>query len=80
MLTKTEKPIVRELIEDLRCWQVGSITMNDYFSKRERKGRPLKLKEQRLLYEQVHRSNVIKISYMREHKKLVSVFSLVKSV
>ena len=76
MLTQTEAPLIRELVGNMRSWQVKSIALTDYIAMALKKGHPLSLKEQCLLSEQARRSRVIQITYRRPGKNVETIFNL----
>lgn len=80
MLNQVEAPLIKELIKNMRRWQIKSISLTDYISMLLRNGKPLNVKEQCLLSEQARRSRVIKITYRRPEKNVETVFNLRESI
>lgn len=80
MLNQVEAPLIKELVKNMRRWQIKSISLTDYISMLLRNDKPLNVKEQCLLSEQARRSRIIKITYRRPEKSVETVFNLQESI
>lgn len=76
MLTKTEAPLIKELIDNMRRWHLKKIALKEYQARILRKGHALNLKEQYLLSEQARRSRVIRITYRQATNQIETIFNL----
>lgn len=76
MLTQTEVPLIKELIDNMRRWNLERITLKEYKARALRKGHELTPKELRLLSEQARRSRIIRITYRKVSKQIETIFNL----